>query len=178
MGGQPRAAQHATSRSSRGERAIVVRHGAVVSVCLAPPVHTVAVGILRQDDRVLLALCSADRRASPARWALPGGHVEPGGSEPQALRRELHEEPGIDVLDCEDEPTSRLHITHGAPGTELHLSTWRVRTWSGQPGNQCPDEHGRLAWFSSDELDQVLWAHPEHRRMLSDVLSRLTPQAT
>jgi len=138
---------------------------------LASPVHTVAVGILIQDDRVLLALRSTSRRAHPATWALPGGHVEPGESEPEAVRRELHEELGIDVLDCEDEPTSRLHLTPGAPDTELHLSTWRVRTWSGQPSNTCPDEHDRLDWFSADQLGQLLWAHPEHRQMLSDVLS-------
>ncbi|WP_328291584.1 NUDIX domain-containing protein [Kineococcus sp. NBC_00420] len=158
----------------------MTRPSAVVNVCLASPVHTVAVGILVHDSRVLLALRSADCRAYPATWALPGGHIEPGESETQALRRELHEELGIDVLDLDldDEPTSRLHFTHGAPGTELHLSTWRVRTWSGRPSNQCPAEHDRLAWFSADELDQVPWAHPEHRPMLSDVLSHPTLQAT
>ncbi|NAZ74309.1 NUDIX domain-containing protein [Kineococcus sp. T13] len=140
--------------------------------------HTVAVGILIRDHRVLLALRSADRRAHSARWALPGGHVEPGESEPEALRRELHEELGINVLDCDDEPASRLHLTPGAPDTELHLSTWRVRTWSGQPSNTRPDENDRLTWFSADELDQLLWAHPEHQQMLSDMLSQLTPGAT
>ena len=156
----------------------MARPGAVVSLCLASPVHTVAVGILLQDARVLLALRRADRRAYPATWALPGGHVEAGESEPQALRRELHEELGIDVLDSEDAPTSRLHLTHGAPGTQLHLSTWRVRTWSGRPSNQCPDEHDRIAWFRADQLDQLPWAHPEHRQMLRDVLSRPTLRAT
>ena len=148
-----------------------------MSVCLASPVHTVAVavGILIHDDRVLLALRSAGRRAYPATWALPGGHVELGESETQALRRELHEELGVEVLDCDEAPTSRLHLTPGAPGTELHLSTWRVRTWSGRPSNRCPDEHDRLAWFSADELDQVPWAHPEHWPMLRDMLSRPTP---
>ncbi|WP_432534886.1 NUDIX domain-containing protein [Kineococcus arenarius] len=145
---------------------------------MASPVHTVAVGILIQGNRVLLALRSADRRAHPARWALPGGHVEAGESEPDALRRELHEELGIEVLDCEDEPTSRLHLVPGAPDTELYLSTWRVRSWSGQPSNVCPDEHDRLAWFSVDELDQLLWAHPEHRQMLTDLLSHSTFEAT
>ena len=87
------------------------------------------------------------------------------------MRRELREELGIDVLDCDDEPTSRLHIT-GGPGADLHLSTWRVRTWRGQPRNLLKDEHERIAWLRTDELEELPWAHPEQRQMLQDMLSR------
>ncbi|NAZ80919.1 NUDIX domain-containing protein [Kineococcus sp. R8] len=140
--------------------------------------HTVVVGILIEDHRVLLALRSATRRAHPATWALPGGHVEPGESEPEALRRELQEELDIDVHDCDGEPTARLRLAPGAPDTALHLSAWQVLTWSGQPSNACPDEHDRLAWFSADELGLLRWAHPEHRQMLRDVLSHSGSEAT
>ncbi|MEW1959103.1 NUDIX domain-containing protein [Kineococcus sp. NPDC059986] len=78
------------------------------SDCLAPLVHTVAVGILIHDDRVLLALRSAKRRAHPV-WAPPGGHVEPG--EPEEL--------DIDILDCDEEHISRLHLTASSPGAGL-----------------------------------------------------------
>lgn len=129
-------------------------------------------GILVAHARVLLTLRSAQRRAHPGTWALPGGHVEPGELEAEALRRELREELGIDVLHCDDEPTSRLHLTRGGGGAQLHLSTWRVRTWKGRPRNQLTDEHERIAWFGADELDALAWAHPEHRGMLQDVLTR------
>ena len=62
--------------------------------------------------------------------------MEPGESEVQALCRELREELGIDVLEYDDEPTSRLHLPGDEPGRELHLSTWRVRTWRGQPSKR------------------------------------------
>ncbi|PRY12219.1 NUDIX domain-containing protein [Kineococcus rhizosphaerae] len=137
--------------------------------------HTVAVGILVQDQRVLLGLRSAGRRAFPGRWALPGGHVEPGESETGALRRELREELGIDVLECDGEPTSRLHVTSGAPGTEVRLSAWRVRAWDGRPGNVSPHEHDRLAWFTLGEFDQLRWAHPEHREVLRELLDPTSP---
>ena len=134
--------------------------------------HIVVAGILIAEGRVLLTLRSAKRRAYPSTWALPGGHVEPGEVEAEALRRELREELGIDVLDCDDEATSRLHITDGGPDAELRLSTWRVRTWRGRPSNQLLDEHDRIAWFGAGELDGLVWAHPEHRQMLQDVLIR------
>jgi len=100
---------------------------------LASLVHTVVAGILIARSQVLLTLRSAERLAYPSTWALPGGHVEPGELEAEALRRELREELGIDVLGYDDEPTSRLHLTAGAPGADLHLSTWRVRTGGVSP---------------------------------------------
>ncbi|MEO7446717.1 MAG: NUDIX domain-containing protein [Humibacillus sp.] len=134
--------------------------------------HTVVAGILIARDRVLLTLRSAQRHAYPSTWALPGGHVEPGELEGEALGRELREELGIEVLGCDEEPTSRLHLTAGGPSAELHLSTWRIRTWRGQPSNLLKDEHDRIAWLLADELDGLSWAHPEHRLMLQDMLRR------
>jgi 8-oxo-dGTP diphosphatase len=134
-------------------------------------VHTVVAGILIARSQVLLTLRSAERLAYPSTWALPGGHVEPGELEAETLRRELREELGIDVLGCDDEPTSRLHLTAGAPSANLHLSTWRVRTWRGQPRNLLRDEHERIAWLGADELEGLPWAHPEHRQMLQGMLS-------
>ena len=121
---------------------------------------------------MLLTLRSPRRHAYPSTWALPGGHVEPGELETEALERELREELGIDVLGCEDAPSSRLHLGAGGPSAELHLSTWRIRTWRGQPSNLIKDEHDRIAWFGADELDRLPWAHPEHRQMLQDMLNR------
>ena len=139
---------------------------------MASLVHIVVAGILIAGGRVLLTLRCAERRAYPSTWALPGGHVEPGELEAEALGRELREELGIDVLGCDEEPTSRLHLTAGGPSAELHLSTWRIRTWTGQPSNLQKDEHDRIAWLGADELDGLPWAHPQHRQMLRAMLSR------
>jgi 8-oxo-dGTP diphosphatase len=55
--------------------------------------RVVAAVIERADRRLLIG----QRRAhdtSPLKWEFPGGKVEPGESEEQALARELHEELG------------------------------------------------------------------------------------
>lgn len=55
------------------------------------------VGAVVHDDvgRLLLVL----RRYAPAAgtWSLPGGRVEPGEADPDAVRREVAEETGIEV---------------------------------------------------------------------------------
>ncbi len=56
--------------------------------------HVVA-GALVTAGRVLLGHRSPLRHWHPDVWDLPGGHVEQGESEPQALAREMREELGV-----------------------------------------------------------------------------------
>lgn len=56
-----------------------------------------ASALVINDGAVLLV----KRRYEPyaGLWALPGGHVEPGETTVDAVRREVHEETGITLLD-------------------------------------------------------------------------------
>ena len=57
---------------------------------------TVAVGaVIVQDERLLLVQRANDPGAG--RWAVPGGHVEPGETRAEAARREVLEETGLVV---------------------------------------------------------------------------------
>jgi 8-oxo-dGTP diphosphatase len=52
--------------------------------------------VLDADDRLLVV-----RRRNPpgaGQWSVPGGRVEPGEDEPSAVRREVLEETGLDVV--------------------------------------------------------------------------------
>ncbi len=119
-------------------------------LCSDPRVHTVVVGALVRDGRVLLVHRRPDKHAYPDLWDLPGGLMEAGESELDALGRELHEELGVQVTTGSATHLTRLRI--GAPASPALLSAWLVRDWQGTPSNVAPEEHDDLAWFDLEAL--------------------------
>ncbi len=95
----------------------------------------------------------AAQRSYPHRlagyWELPGGQVEPGESEQDALRRECREELAVDV-----------HIGRLLGGTHLSgSSVLRVyaATLTDPAREPVALEHAALRWVASDALDDVDW---------------------
>jgi ADP-ribose pyrophosphatase YjhB (NUDIX family) len=100
------------------------------------------------EGRVLLAR----RRAEPfrGRWDIPGGFLEEGEHPLDGLRRELHEETGLEV-----EPLDFLGVwmdRYGGDSTaEATLNLyWTARVLSGKP--QPADDVDALQWFAPEEL--------------------------
>lgn len=114
-------------------------------------------GALIRDGRVLLVHRSPHRRAFPDVWDLPGGHVEAGESEPDALARELREELGVQVATGSVSRLARLTAGRGAES--VRLSAWLVGDWQGTPANLAPDEHDDIRWFRRAELPPLAHAH-------------------
>ena len=127
--------------------------------------HHVVAAVLTDGDRVLLVHRSPSRRWYPDVWDLPGGHVEPGESEPSALVRELREELGVHVSAYDDDPVARL------PAADMRLAVWRVRSWRGVPVNRAPDEHDALGWFSFAALEGLPLAEGAYVPLLGAVLA-------
>jgi 8-oxo-dGTP diphosphatase len=104
---------------------------------------TVAVGVMfREDGAVLLAQRPADKPYG-GWWEFPGGKLESGETVSQALKRELNEELGIEVL--ADEPL-RI-IDYDYPHARVRLYFRQIRSWRGE--------------LTSREGQQLRWQQPK-----------------
>ena len=94
----------------------------------------------------------ASRRTEPPRlaglWEFPGGKVEPGESDEQALVRELTEELRVDV-EVGERFGEELQI-----GKAAVLRVYLCRLVSGEPAHVDHDAH---RWLGPDELHDVPW---------------------
>jgi 8-oxo-dGTP diphosphatase len=112
------------------------------------------------------AVLAAQRTRPPAlagRWELPGGRVEPGESEVDAVVRECREELGCAVI-----PIGRV-------GTDLLIEAGVLRVYAATTvvGSEPQAlEHAALRWVGPDELDALDWVDAD-RAVLADLRALL-----
>jgi ADP-ribose pyrophosphatase YjhB (NUDIX family) len=109
------------------------------------PAPTASAIVVDAGGRVLLARRGID----PFRglWDIPGGFVKPGEEGEQAVRRELREETGLEIV-----PGAVLAIipdTYGADGTAT-LNVFYLATARGDP--RPASDVAELRWFAPDAL--------------------------
>lgn len=129
----------------------------------------VVVGALVRDGRVLLGHRSPSKRANPDVWDLPGGVVEVGESEMEALTRELHEELGVRI--AAHSASHLCRVVAGPAAEPVLLSAWLVTRWQGTPANLAPDEHLDIGWCGLTELPPLV------HRLVRESLVRARPAA-
>lgn len=132
----------------------------------------VVVGALVRDGRVLLAHRRPDKRAYPNVWDLPGGVIEAGESELDALTRELVEELGVHIVT--DSASQLCRLTAGPSEEPAILNAWLVRDWQGTPANVAPEEHDDIGWFTVDEFPPPP-GNPLLRAVLVDAMRASRP---
>lgn len=121
------------------------------------------VGVAVREGRVLVVRRSADVVA-PLAWCFPGGHVEAGESEAEALIREFQEELHVAVT-----PVARIFTSTTAWGVEL--SWWRVELAAEQLPRANPREIGAFAWRTPAEIAALPELLPSNREFLGRVES-------
>ncbi len=109
----------------------------------------VAVGVVfNEQGQVLVAKRQSHQHQAHA-WEFPGGKVEPGEEVGVALKRELFEEVGIEVIDHEP----WLEIDHDYPDKAVRLCVHKVLSFKGQ-AKGC--EGQLIAWHHLDTLPELL----------------------
>lgn len=108
----------------------------------------VVAAAIERDGRYLVA-----RRTRPADvaglWEFPGGKVEPGETEMQALSREIREELGVEIAVGERVPGE--WPLHG----DLVLHLYAATLIAGDPAPL--EQHDEIRWVMPQDFDSVDW---------------------
>ena len=106
------------------------------------PIITVVAGLVRQGGTLLI--CQRRRGdAFELKWEFPGGKIEPGEAYEEGLRRELHEELGIDAHIGPERYRTRHHYPEKFT---VELIFFDVTEFEGTPHNHA--------------FEQIRWADP------------------
>ncbi len=109
-----------------------------------PPLH-VAVAVLRNAEGKILLSRRRKGTHLAGLWEFPGGKLEAGESLSAALRREINEELGIQIL----AHRPFIQVSHSYPGKEVFLDVHLVNEWRGTAAGM---ESQRIAWVSAEEI--------------------------
>ena len=143
----------------------------------------VAVGIVIGRDGAVLFGQRPQGKPYAGWWEFPGGKLEQGESVDDALKRELAEELGIEVL----QTVPWVVRTHQYAHAHVRLHFQKVIRWNGQPQSQ---ENQALRWLPNlDSLEAVapmlpaawpviLWLRQPQQWLLNPALGKsLEPSA-
>lgn len=122
----------------------------------------VVAAILEQNGQILLAQRGTGSDQA-GQWEFPGGKVETGESQPEALARELDEELGI----C-----ARIGDYVGSNQWQqgeriIRLHAWQVTEFSGELQQRC---HSALVWVTPQQAQEYALA-PADVPLLADYIA-------
>lgn len=123
----------------------------------------VAVAVIFRDDGKVLTSWRQPHQHQGDLWEFPGGKREPGEGRLAALKREIHEELGVNIEQAE--PFVRVEHDYG--DKQVCLDVWLVFQFSGEPAGK---EGQALCWQSVGELQAE--AFPAANRIIIEKLKQ------
>ncbi len=102
----------------------------------------------RDAGLVLLIQRGPHAKFAPGSWDLPSGKSEPGEPVTATAVRELREETGLIAEPGELRIAHIVHCSYGVEAPNGFLTVvFAASQWAGQPANNEPDRHSRVAWI-------------------------------
>jgi 8-oxo-dGTP diphosphatase len=129
--------------------------------------RVIVAAVIVTNGRVL----ACERSAPPevaGRWEFPGGKVEPGETDAQALVRECAEELGVRV-EVGARVGPDVPLAHG----RAVLRVFAVTLLEGDVPRAL--EHAAMRWLAADELDSVPWL-PADKPIVAELPALLVDQ--
>ena len=105
----------------------------------------VAVGIIRNIQGEVLIALRDQKKHQGGLWEFPGGKVEAGESVIEALKRELHEELGLELISS----SPLLEVEHNYGDKLVRLDVWEVENFQGTASGM---EGQPIKWVGLEEL--------------------------
>ena len=104
----------------------------------------VTAAVIIDSGKVLIAKRKPPGKM-PGMWEFPGGKIEKGETPEQCLRRELHEELGVEAAIGECIGTN----VHQYEFYKIELVAYKARITAGEIGLK---EHSDMAWVEAQDL--------------------------
>jgi 8-oxo-dGTP diphosphatase len=106
----------------------------------------VAVGVLLSEDKKVLTSWRQVHQHQGGLWEFPGGKREPEETLFEALKREILEEIGVEVVEAKP----FVRIDHDYGDKRVSLDVWMVSQFNGEPSGR---EGQDLRWQAINELE-------------------------
>ena len=113
-------------------------------------IHVVGAVIENENKDILCALRGPEMTLA-GYWEFPGGKIEKGESNEEALKREVHEELGC-IIEVH-QPVE--DTTYEYDKFIVRLETFMAKVISGNP---VISEHAEIRWVALEELPSLNWA--------------------
>ncbi len=116
-----------------------------MSVMVKRRVHVAAAAMISADQKRVLIARRPSNVDQGGLWEFPGGKLAPYETGLEGLKRELHEELGVEIVRAR--PLIRVH--HEYPDKHILLDVWQVQEFAGEPFGR---EGQAVRWVPMEEL--------------------------
>ena len=116
-----------------------------MSVMVKRRVHVAAAAMISADQKHVLIARRPSNVDHGGLWEFPGGKLAPYETGLEGLKRELHEELGVEIVRAQ--PLIRVH--HEYPDKHILLDVWQGHEFAGEPFGR---EGQAVRWVPMNEL--------------------------